>query len=897
MNPGDSLAHYELMGPIGSGGMGEVHLARDTKLDREVALKILPEDFASDPERLARFRREAKVLAALNHTNIAAIHGLEEEDGRLVLAMELAPGETLEARIAQGPMPVEDVLKVAVQIAAGLEEAHEKGIVHRDLKPANVKLGPEGEIKILDFGLARAFEGETEEKSSDPLNSPTLTAAMTQAGVILGTAAYMSPEQARGYAVDSRTDLWAFGVILWELLAGKRLFAGETVSDTLAMVLRAEPEWEALPTDLPPSLARLLRRCLQRDKRQRLHHVADARIVMEEILLDGTSAHEPALTGTIAMTPAQRRSGRAGWITAGALAVLAAFLGWKSMDQETAISPQPVRFDITLPQDMWVSSTRQTVAVSPSGDALVMTLARDEGSQLFLRTLDDPTLVPIPETEAAATPFFSPDGDWIAFTQNGKLRKVSREGGAAIDLGNTSWGGGAWLTDGRIIITESYSSGLFIVPAGGGKKETLTEPAHDEGELGHWWPQRLPGDEWLIYTSWSTPVEKARVMALSLENGERKVLVEGGVFGRWSPSGHLLFVRGNNLMAARFDLDQLAVTGVAESVIDDVYLNPNDGFTNLGFGPDGTLVYVPASVMEPANQLVWVDRDGKMTPLDVPERRYATPRISPDGRRIAVAINQDQNNDVWLHDLERGTWSRFTFSPTSDFNPFWTPDGRMVIYNGEEPQFTIYQRPSDGSEDTRLLLKEAVDTEPTSVAPDGSLLVYEFDVAGKSKDIMILSLDGSGDTRPFLSTRFSESEGAISPDGRWLAYTSNESGDSQVFAMAFPDGGSRIQISIEGGEGPIWSPQGDELFFLDRSGLLVAAVDREKSSPTELSVDRPRRLMTAPFGNTNLNREFSITPDGQRFLTAHQPVESMPRRMRVVVNWFTELESITSENQ
>jgi serine/threonine-protein kinase len=529
MNPGDRLAHYELMGPIGSGGMGEVHLARDTKLDREVALKILPEDFAQDPERLARFRREAKVLAALNHTNIAAIHGLEEDDGRLVLAMELAPGETLEARIAQGPMAVDEVLALGIQMAAGLEEAHEKGIIHRDLKPANVKIGPDGEIKILDFGLARAYEGETDEKSSDPQNSPTLTAAMTQAGVILGTAAYMSPEQARGQKVDTRSDIWAFGVILWELLAGKRLFAGETVSDTLAMVLRAEPDWDALPSDMPPSLNRLLRRCLQRDKRQRMHHIADARIVMEEILQDGTSAHEPALTGSFVMDAKGRRTSQAGWIAAALLAVVAVFLGWQSLGPKVAENARPVSFDITLPADMWIGEERHIVAVSPTGDAIAMALTTNEGSRLYLRSVDDPELVP--------SPFFSPDGEWIAFVQGGKLRKTTRDGKTSVDLCETSWGSGTWLADDRIIFTDSYSGGLFTVPAGGGTKEPLTEPDRDKGELGHWWPHVLPGDEWLIYTGFSSPVENARIMALSLVDGNQKLLVQGGVFGRYAASG------------------------------------------------------------------------------------------------------------------------------------------------------------------------------------------------------------------------------------------------------------------------------------------------------------------------------------------------------------------------
>jgi serine/threonine-protein kinase len=896
MKPGDRVAHYELMGPIGSGGMGEVHLARDTKLDREVALKVLPDDFAKDFERLARFQREAKVLAALNHTNIAAIHGLEEDGGKLFLAMELAQGETLADRIDRGPMLVEETLNVAVQIAAGLEEAHDKGIVHRDLKPANVKLCPDGKIKILDFGLARAYQGE-EESVGDSSHSPTLTAAMTQAGVILGTAAYMSPEQARGHGVDSRTDVWAFGVILWELLSGRRLFAGDTVSDTLAMVLRADPDWEALPSDLPPSLLRLIKRCLQRDRKGRLHHIADARIVMEEILLDGTSVYEPALIGNDLRAQALSRSGRTGWLAAAVLAVVAVFFGWKAMDSEEPAGLRSVRFDLTVPQGMWIGPGRQEVAVSPAGDLIVMTLADKEGAQLYLRALGGTALVLLPGTRGASTPFFSPDGDWIAFTQDGKLRKLPREGGAPVDLCDTFWGGGTWLTDGRIIITDSYSSGLFTVPAGGGKKEALTEPAHAEGELGHWWPQVLPGEKWVLYTSWSTPVDKARIMALSLDSGEHKVLAEGGVFGRWAPSGHLLFARGNKLMAAPFDLNRLEVTGIAQPVIDDVLVNPYDGFTNLAFGQDGTLVYAPASVMEPNNQLVWVDRDGRMTPLDLPPRNYRNPRLSPDGRHIAVAIYEDQNPDIWLHDLDRGTRVRFTFSPTTDFNPLWTPDGNTLIYNGEEPQFTIYQRPADGSAETRLLLKEPGDTTPSGISPDGKLLIFDSDTPGKSGDIMILPLEEGAEARPFLSTRFNESSGVVSPDGNWLAYTGTESGDGQVYVMAFPEGGSRVQVSIEGGENPIWSPVGDEIFFLDPSGLMVADVDLAGSTRSELVVGRPRRLLEDPFGNTNPFRDFSTTPDGKRFLATHLPVESMPRRLQVVVNWFTDLATISSQGK
>ncbi|MHA1153837.1 MAG: protein kinase domain-containing protein, partial [Alphaproteobacteria bacterium] len=702
MNPGDTFAHYEIIGPIGSGAMGEVFSARDTRLGREVAVKVLPADFAADPDRLARFRREATVLAALNHTNIATIHGLEEDQDKIFLAMELAPGETLEARIDRGAMPIDETLAVAVQIAAGLEEAHNKGIVHRDLKPANVKLSEDNQIKILDFGLARAFEGE-EDATTDPGTSPTLTAAMTQAGVILGTAAYMSPEQARGQTVDARTDIWAFGVILWELLAGRRLFAGETVTDTLAMVLRSELDWTALPTDLPPSLRRLLQRCLQRDKRQRLHHIADARIVLEEILQDGTSAYEPTEGSMAPLSAAESRRSRAGWVTAAVLALVAAVLGWQVLNGEAPVDATPIRFDLAVPSDQWISGRRLPLAVSPSGDAFVVSLKTPTGTQLFLRTMDDPTLTPIPGAEDAGSPFFSPDGQWLGFDRKGKLLKLSLPGGSPTELCETSFGGCTWSSDDRIVFTYNYSSGLFIVPASGGQRKLLTTPDPAQRELGHWWPQFLPGDEWVIYTGYSTPIENARIMALCLESGEQRVLIEGGAFGRWSPSGHLLFVRSGKLLAAPFDVVNVAVSGSAEPVLDDVYLESSDGYSALGFGANGTLVYAPASVLDAPRRLAWVDRQGGLTPLDLPAKRYGEPRLSPDERRIAVAIVEGQNSDIWIHDRERGTSSRFTFSPSTDFNPYWTPDGRTVIYNGEEPQFTIYQRPADGSRDTQLL--------------------------------------------------------------------------------------------------------------------------------------------------------------------------------------------------
>jgi len=888
MQAGDRLAHYEILGPIGSGGMGEVYRARDTRLDREVAIKVLPDDLAADPERLARFRREAKVLASLNHTNVAAIHGLEQEGDRLFLAMELAPGETLAARMDRGAVPVDEAVAIAVQIAAGLEEAHAKGVVHRDLKPANVKLGPDGQVKILDFGLARAYLGE-ESAAGDPDHSPTLTAAMTQAGVILGTAAYMSPEQARGHAVDSRTDVWAFGVILWEMLAGRRLFAGETVSDTVAMVLRGDPDWDALPADLPPSLRRLLQRCLQRDRRQRLHHIADARIVLEEIQRDGTSAHEAEVSGPVPASRPRRRWAGASYAVLALLVV--AILGLQAFSGGKEQTPaRTARFDLTVPEGTWIGDQRQALAVAPSGDLIAIALSTPAGSQLYLRELEDPVMRPIPGTENAATPFFSPDGRWLAFTQEGRLRKVALDGGSPVDICDTEWGGGTWTEDGHIILTRSYAGGLSIVSAAGGALQALTEPDTTHGELGHWWPDLLPGDEWVIYTGWSTPIDRSRILAYSLKSGETHLLAEGGAFGRWSPTGHLLYLRNGKLMAAPLDPRSATVTGPAEPVLDDVYLHPNDGYATLALADDGTLVYAAASVMELPRSLVWADRQGNLTPLDVPPRRYITPVLSPEGRRLAVTIADGHDRDVWLHDLERGTWSRFTFSKASDFNPLWTPDGRTLLFNGEEPQFTIYRRPADGSAEPTRLRKEAVDLLVSDVSPDGKTLVYTRSDTETDSDIWTMPLDSSGEPQPFLVTRFSETMGTVSPDGRWLAYVSNESGRSEVYAMAFPGGGSRLQISVEGGTEPVWSPAGDEIFFRSRAGLVAAPIDRDRTTSGQLVVGRPEVLFNGPFDDDWVRHGYDVTADGQRFLMVHLPEDSRPRTLRVVLNWFTDLQ-------
>ena len=601
---------------------------------------------------------------------------------------------------------------------------------------------------------------------------------------------------------------------------------------------------------------------------------------------DGTSAHEAVAAGAAA---ARRGGGRAGWIAAAVLAVAAVLLGWRVFDREAPPAGQAVRFDLTLPAGTWIGENRQSLDVAPTGDALVISLVSASGARLYLRELAGTVFAPIPGSERGNTPFFSPDGRWIAFTQDGRLRKIGREGGSPVDLCATEWGAGSWTGDGRIVITRSYAGGLDILPEQGGAPVALTEPDPARRELGHWWPQVLPGDDWIIYTSWIAPKDSTRIMAVSLKSGERRELVVGGSFGRWSPSGHLLWVRDGKLMAAPFDLRRMEVTGLPAAVLDDVYINPTDGYTNLAYSRDGTMVRVLDSVMTAPRELVWVDRSGAMTPLDAPARSYGAPRLSPDGTRIAVAVTEQANPDVWLHDLRRGTWSRFTFTPAADFNPLWTPDGRTVLYNNEAPQFTILRRPADASAEPELLLAEAVDTSPTDITPDGRAAVVTYSNPETDSDIWLVPLDGSGEPQPLLETRFSETMGTISPDGRWLAFVSNESGQAQVYVMPFPDGGARIQVSLAAADEPCWSPRGDELFFRAQEGVMVATFAAPGDGATEPAIGRPRVLFSGPFLGDWIAHSYSPDAEAKRFLMAHLPEESRPRTLKVTVNWFGEL--------
>jgi Tol biopolymer transport system component len=882
---GRTLAHYRIGASIGSGGMGEVYRATDTHLHREVAVKVLPPEVTQDPERLARFRREAQLLASLNHPNVAAIYGLEEADGQPFLTLELVEGEDLRQRLDRGPIPLDEALEIALQIAAGLEEAHEKGVVHRDLKPANVKLTPEGKVKILDFGLAKAYAVEAASGSAPDLSqSPTLAHTGTAAGLILGTAAYMSPEQARGKPVDKRADIWAFGVLLWEMLAGRTLFAGETVSDILAAVLTREPDWALLPGGAS-RVRDVLARCLEKDPRRRLRDIGDVGLELQAVRAGGPVAR------SVEKVPPSR-----GRLVGLGLALLAAAVVGGLLTR--VLAPVGPRADRTVRLSIPFAPTQRLntaenvlLAFSPDGSSLVVPVIEDGQKWLVKRRLDGTSTERIEGTEGGTGPFFSPDGRWLGFFAGGKLMKVAAEGGRPFALTEQQGaGGGSWAPDGRIVFAPIYSDGLFRVSSEGGDPERLTTPDRARGELGHWWPQVLPGGRTALFTAFCSPVDTSRVGLVSLETGEVRDLVEGGYFGRYVPSGHLLYVKGSRLFAAPFDVARGVVTGPAKSVLDDLFASPTEGLTLLDVSRDGTLAWVPGSVADPPREVVSVDRDGRTRLVLAEAHRYRGVSLSADGHFLATAI-LDASLDVWTYSLERGILSRLTTGPRTEFDPFWSRDGKAVYYVVDRPPFEIHRMAFGSTAEDEPLWTAEVDTVLTAISADGRRIVYTVTPLETGSDLWVASLDGDPDAWTFRATPYTESYGTFSPDGHWLAYASDETGRPEVYVEAFPGPGDRHQISADGGEEPLWTRKSGEIFY--RHGNEMRAV-RTRTSP-RFEFEEARTLFSLPIYLSGTNdRNYDVTPDGQRVFTLRVPDAVAPRRIDVVTHWRDELSRLVA---
>jgi eukaryotic-like serine/threonine-protein kinase len=875
LTSGNRLGPYEILAAIGAGGMGEVYRAHDSKLGRDVALKVLPEAFARDAERMARFQREAKSLASLNHPNIASIYGLEDSGATHALVMELVEGPTLADRIRSGPIPIEEALPIAKQIAEGLEYAHERGIVHRDLKPSNVKVTSDDAVKILDFGLAKTMQAET--ASGDAITSPTLSQMATQAGMLLGTAAYMSPEQARGKLVDRRADIWAFGCVLYEMLTGKMAFGGGAVTDTLAAVLRAEPDWSQLPATTPTRVRVLLQRCLQKDPKQRLQAIGDARISLDEVL---AGAPEPS-SGAAAPNsmPLWRRT--LPW----ALGFLAAAItGVAVWTLKPSPSKQVTRTVINLPPGQRLAGLSDLVlALSADGSQLAYVAttqgAGGETQQIYLRPMDSLEANPIPGTEGAVDPFFSPDGQWLGFFAGGKMRKISVSGGAAQTLADDSTPEGAtWSSQGTIVFSHGAQF-LQQVSDAGGIPQPLTHL--EKGEIGNVWPQVLPGGKAVVFEGGQG------IVAQPIETSERRNLTQGGASPRYLSSGYLIYAQAGNLMAVPFDPQRLKVKGTAVPVVQDVMQDPAaPAPAQYSVSATGSLVYVPGSAQASQSKLVWVSRNGAEQPLPAPARDYGQPRVSPDGRRVALA----SGGQIWLYDLARDTLTRFTFEGGLNGVPAWTPDGKRIAFSSDRGgSLNLFWQMADGSGGLeRLTTSERVQA-PSSWSPNGQLLSFaEFD---PRPTIWVLRLSDRK-AQPFLQTTANELTPQFSPDGRWMAYVSNESGRNEIYVQPYPGPGGKWQISTDGGMEPVWNRNGRELFY--RSGDKMMAVD--VTAQPSFVAGKPKMLFeghhvsdtSVPFP------EFDVSPDGQRFLML-KPVaqeQAAATQINVVLNWSEELKRL-----
>jgi len=894
---GTRLGSYEVVAPLGAGGMGEVYRARDTKLARDVAIKILPEAFVSDAERVARFEREAQLLAALNHPNIAAIYGLDESGATKFLVLELVEGHSLDAHLQTGALPLDEALALGAQILDALEVAHEKGIIHRDLKPANVMVTPEGQVKVLDFGLAKALEPVGRPELSQ---SPTLTFAATQAGVILGSAAYMSPEQAKGRAADKRSDVWGFGCVLYEMLAGRRAFDGEDVSDVLATVLKSEPDWSAFPSEVPPRVVDVIKRCLAKDRRQRIPDVSVIRFFLNEPL-----AAAPAVAVAV---PSRKRS--LARVVAGAttLALIAAAIGAGIMWWRTrSAPPQPVRFTLSPNAPPLAATVDRTVAITPDGRRLVYVVGATPETELIVRPIDQLETTSLRGLANPRWPTISPDGKWIAFfsSAGGDMKKVSIAGGPSIDLAQNQGPprGAAWVGNDTIIFaTASTATGLLSVPAGGGDTKVLTKPDPQHGESDHIFPSALPGGRAVLFTISSGTIENAQIAALDLQTGQRKVLVRGGTCAQYVNTGHLVYAAAGSLRAVRFDPVRLEVLSDPVPVVDAVSTKPT-GAAEFAISTDGTLVYVPGHVIPTgqsggeltgARSLVWVDRRGQEEPIKAPTRSYTYPRISPDGSRIALDI-RDQENDIWIWDIAREGLRRLTLNAAAEILPLWSPDGKRIFFSSTRGANipNLYVRAADGTgTDTRLATSPTAQFA-TSISPDGTQVVVR-QTGPRGFDLDLLRFDRGAQITPLIHNGFSIPNAEISPDGRWLAYESLESNQPQIFVQPFPDiNAGRWQVSTTGGTKPVWSRNGRELFFIGADGYLRAV---PVQTATTFTYGTAVQLSNSRYFTAPVSRTYDVAPDG-RFLMIKEPVgapSATPTNIVVVLNWFQELQARVS---
>jgi len=896
LNSGSRLGPYEILAPLGAGGMGEVYRARDTRLDRTVAIKILPAQFSSDPVHKQRFEREAKTISSLNHPHICVLHDIGHQDGIDYLVMECVEGETLAKRLEKGSLPLEQVLKYGAQIADALDKAHRSGVVHRDLKPGNIMLTPMG-AKLLDFGLA---------KPASPLASlATLTATkqespVTEQGTILGTFQYMSPEQIEGKELDGRSDVFSLGAVLYEMVTGQRAFQGKSQLSVASAILEKEPApISTIKSMTPPVLDHAIRRCLPKDPDERWQTARDLMLELKWIAESGSQAGVPA--PVISHRKARERLTQ---VTA-AISLLAAIAFAIGFVMRAPKAPQPMRLSADIGADVTLLTTYGPAAIlSPDGTRLAFVAASsDQKQRIYVRSLDQLQAAALPGTENARDPFFSPDGQWLGFFADGTLKKISVQGGAAVTLCDAVYGrGGSWGEDGTIVFAPGIQTALSKVSAAGGMPQPLTSLDKQAGEYSHRWPQMLPGGKALLFASsvFGGNYEDAHIVVYSISSGQRKTVLRGGFHPRYLPTGHLVYMHEGTLFAVPFDLKRLEVTGQPAPVLEGVVTNPANGGAQFSFSETGNLLYVAGRSTTQNFSIEWMDWEGKFTPLREAPGDYRNPAFSPDGKRLALEIREGRRTDIWVYEWERDTLTRLTFGGNGNFRPVWTPDGQRITYTTmEKGGYDLNWKHADGAGDALRLTQDKSPKFPHSWRPDAQVLAFIQFNPDTSWDILTLPIEGNeksgwkpGEPKPFVNTPAFELAPAFSPDGRWLAYASNETGNYEVYVRPFPGPGDKWQISTGGGTFPKWSRNGKELFYRTPDGKIM--VTAYTDTPDSFHADKPQLWSPGQFTILEGNLSFDLHPDGKRFAVLKAPTTgdtSPVNKVSFIFNFFDELRS------
>ncbi len=881
---GTRFGSYEIINLIGVGGMGEVYRARDSKLKRDVAIKILPETLAAEADRISRFEREAELLASLNHTNIAVVHDFQQAGRRHFLVMEFVEGETLADRIRRGPLPLDESLQLARQVAEALEAAHQKGIIHRDLKPANIKISNDGKVKVLDFGLAKIFDNSAAPVEAS--NSPTLMTG-TAGGVILGTAAYMSPEQARGKTVDKRTDVWALGCVMYEMLTASQAFSGDSISDTIAGVIRGEPDWSALPSGTSRSVRKLLQRCLQKDPRRRLHDAADVRIEIDDV----NAAADPEIAVAAPASSAVGKLLPVGIALLAGLAIASAF--WWIRARSLSESKTPMHLSVPLAPDAVsvVVCCNIGFAISPDGQWMTYTVNRAGKKQLIVRSIRESEGKLIDGTDDAASPFFSPDGRWIAFASGKELKKVPVSGGSPVTICNLSsigFIGGAWGEDDKIVFIPYFNAGIWTVPSNGGTPQLVLNTDESKDRIAYVWPQLLPQSKGILFGIAANQTIKGDDVKIAvLESGakEPRVLIQGGQAARYTPTGQLIYSRGGELLSVPFDLSRLAVTGTPTPLIQGVEKD-EIGWSIFDVSNNGTLLYEPHGDFKPGRRLAMFDRKGSARPIGENPANFNEFSLSPKGDRVAARVFA-VNDDIWVYDTAHGTPLRLTFEPRDEIYPQWTSDGNRIAFGTRTGK--IFWKSADGTGQREEISSGEYTRYPSSFSPDGKTLAFVEVHPTKRGDIWLMSLDGSRKAQPFLNTDANEWWPKFSPDGHWIAYVSDETGRDEIYLRPIGAPGGRKQVSTEGGMWPAWNRNGRELFFLKGNNLVSVALDAQGNAlgKDRVILDSPK-FEGVQFDTIN-NPSYDVMPDGEHFVLALSPRYPSPTHYNVILNLFEEL--------